>query len=60
MSALSGPLTIAAVVVVAVLLTVAYLLLEVDYETRRDVRRIERRQRYVDERRRLSSPRSLR
>lgn len=37
---------------VAVLLVVAYLLLEVDYEARRDVRRLERRQAAVEARRR--------
>lgn len=57
---MTGPVVLLLCAGVAVCLVVAYLLLEVDYEARRDVRRMERRQRYVDERRRLSSPRSLR
>lgn len=52
----TGPAVILIVAVIAALLTVAYLLLEVDYETRRDVRQLQRRE---EARRRLSAPRSL-
>lgn len=54
---MNGPLVLLVCGAVSALLTVAYLLLDVDYETRRDVRRL---QRHEDARRRLSSPRSLR
>lgn len=54
---MNGPAVLLVVAAAAGLLTAAYLLLEVDYEARRDVRRMER---HEDARRRLSHPRSLR
>ena len=53
----NGPLTLAIVAVIAGLLVAAFVMLEGDYEARRDVRRLQRRE---DARRRLSSPRVMR
>ena len=53
---MTGPAVILIAAVIAGLLVAALLLLEVDYETRRDIKQLRR---HEDARRRLSAPRSL-
>ena len=49
---MNGAVVLLFVTAITFLLVAAYLLLETDYETRRDMRRMEQRQRAVDARRR--------
>ena len=53
----TGLVVVALCTAITLLLVAAYVLAEVDYETRRDVRRLRR---HEEARRRLSHPRSLR